>query len=92
MSKSLILENRNLRQKVARLKQEVEALRQQCKENCHESTIEELRAKYDVPRWLLSERSYEVLATKTFPEIEAYMADRARIFSNKPKIVTEEAR
>ena len=92
MNKSTITEVKNLRNKVHRLEQENQSLRQQCAENCHEDLVEQLKTKYAVPNWLLSERSYEVLKGKTFPEIEAYMQGRVRMMQgNKLKIVSQEA-
>jgi hypothetical protein len=90
MSRSLITENRNLRNKAARLEAEIVALRKQCEESCHESMVEELRVKYDVPKFLLSKTSYEVLERKNFAEIEQYMIDRARMIrGSTPKLVSE---
>jgi len=90
MSKSLITENRTLRAKIHRLEKENLALRKECSEACHETLIEQMRQRFGIPKWLLSERSYEVLARKDFAGIEKYMADRARMFSDKPKIVSKE--
>ena len=91
MNRSLITENRNLRNKVARLEKENESLREQYNENCREDLIEQVRKKFNVPKWLLSERSYEVLQSKTFQEIEEFMARRARMIrGDKPRIVQQE--
>jgi len=90
---SLILENRQLRNKVHRLEKENQALRRECAESCHEVLIESMRQKYDVPLFLLSKTSYEILQNKDFKGIEEFMLDRARMFQgNKPKLVSKEAK
>jgi hypothetical protein len=63
----------------------------QCSESCHDDLIEQMRQKFDIPKWLLSKTSYEVLATKDFAGIESYMRDRSLLFNTKPKIVSKEA-
>jgi hypothetical protein len=49
-----------------------------------------MRKKYDVPLFLLSETSYEILQNRDFRGVEEFMRQRALMFQNKPKIVSEE--
>lgn len=91
MGRSLIVEIRNLRAKNGRLERENESLRAECSQACHDALIEQMRQRFDIPKWLLTERSYEILANKDLKGIEEFMQQRARMLTgNKPKLVSKE--